>query len=87
MASSTTLPPRPQSALQYHQNQNQQINNFNNPSNNNLLWGLTNDNKIAFIKTADFKSLKNSTSKQKVRMHIHKQKVTTYEDVANVLFH
>ena len=58
-----------------------------NPSNNNLLWGLTNDNKIAFIKNADFKSLKNSTSKQKVRMHIHKQKVTTYEDVANVLFH
>jgi hypothetical protein len=58
-----------------------------NPNNNNLLWGLTNDNKIAFIKNADFKSLKNSTSKQKVRMHIHKQKVTTYEDVANVLFH
>jgi hypothetical protein len=58
-----------------------------NPRSNNLLWGLTNDNKIAFIKNADFKSLKNSTSKQKVRMHIHKQKVTTYEDVANVLFH
>jgi hypothetical protein len=58
-----------------------------NPKNDNLLWGLTNDNKIAFIKNADFKSLKNSTSKQKVRMHIHKQKVTTYEDVANVLFH
>ena len=58
-----------------------------NPSNNNLLWGLTKENKIAFIKNADFQSLKNSTSKQKVRMHIHKQKVTTYEDVANVLFH
>lgn len=58
-----------------------------NPSNNNLLWGLTNDNKIAFIKNADFQSLKNSTSKQKVHMHIHKEKVTTYEDVANVLFH
>ena len=57
-----------------------------NPKNDNLLWGLTNDNKIAFIKNADFKSLKNSTSKQKVRMHIHKEKVTTYEDVANVLF-
>jgi hypothetical protein len=58
-----------------------------NPKNDNFLWGLTNDNKIAFIKNADFKSLKNSTSKQKVRMHIHKEKVTTYEDVANVLFH
>jgi hypothetical protein len=58
-----------------------------NPSSNNLLWGLTNDNKIAFIKNADFQLLKNSTSKQKVHMHIHNEKVTTYEDVANVLFH
>ena len=58
-----------------------------NPSNNNLLWGLTKENKIAFIKNADFQSLKNSTSKQKVHMHIHNGKVTTYEDVANVLFH
>jgi hypothetical protein len=57
-----------------------------NPSNDNLLWGLTNDNKIAFIKNIDFKSLKNSTSKQKVHMHIHKEKVKTYEDIANVLF-
>ena len=57
-----------------------------NPSSNNLLWGLTEDNKIAYIKNADFKSLKNSTSKQKVKMHIHNEKVTTYEDVANVLF-
>ena len=58
-----------------------------NPSNNNLLWGLTKENKIAFIKNADFQTLKNSTSKQKVHMHIHNGKVTTYEDVANVLFH
>ena len=58
-----------------------------NPSNDNLLWGLTKDNKIAFIKNADFQTLKNSTLKQKIHMHIHKEKVTTYEDVANVLFH
>ena len=57
-----------------------------NPSSNNLLWGLTNDNKIAFIKNADFGSLRKSTSKQKVHMHIHKEKVTTYEDVMKVLF-
>lgn len=57
-----------------------------NPSSNNLLWGLTNDNKIAFIKNADFGSLRNSTSKQKVHMHIHNEKVTTYEDVMKVLF-
>jgi hypothetical protein len=57
-----------------------------NPSSNNLLWGLTNDNKIAFIKNADFGSLRNSTSKQKVHMHIHNEKVTTYEDVMKILF-
>jgi succinyl-CoA synthetase beta subunit len=58
-----------------------------NPSNDNLLWGLTKDNKIAYIKNADFQLLKNSTSKQKVHMHIYNEKVKTYEDIANVLFH
>jgi hypothetical protein len=58
-----------------------------NPSSNNLLWGLTADNKIAFIKNTDFQSLKNSTRRQKVYMHIYNKKVTTYEDVAKVLFH
>jgi hypothetical protein len=57
-----------------------------NPKNDNVLWGLTNDKKIAFIKNADFGSLRNSTSKQKVHMHIHNEKVTTYEDVMKVLF-
>jgi hypothetical protein len=58
-----------------------------NPNNDNLLWGLTKDNKIAFIKNVDFRSLTKTTEKQKVPMHIHKEKVKTYEDVANVLFH
>lgn len=58
-----------------------------NPKSDNLLWGLTKDSKIAFIKNADFKSLKNTTAKQKVHMHIQKEKIRTYEDVANVLFH
>ena len=58
-----------------------------NPSNDNLLWGLTKDNKIAYIKNTDFSSLVKTPAKQKVHMHIHKEKVKTYEDVANVLFH
>ncbi len=57
-----------------------------NPKNDNMLWGLTNDKKIAFIKNADFVSLRKSTSKQKVRMHIHNEKVNTYEDIMKVLF-
>jgi hypothetical protein len=57
-----------------------------NPNNDNVLWGLTNDGRIAFIKNADFVSLRKSTSKQKVHMHIHNEKVKTYEDVMKVLF-
>jgi hypothetical protein len=58
-----------------------------NPSSDNLLWGLTKDNKIAYIKNADFSSITNTPAKQKVRMHMHIEKIKTYEDVANVLFH
>jgi hypothetical protein len=58
-----------------------------NPSCDNLLWGLTKDNKIAYIKNADFSTIINSSAKQKVHMHIHKEKLNTYEDIANVLFH
>ena len=57
-----------------------------NPKNENILWGLTSDNKIAFIKNTDFKTLKQSTSKQKVRLHIYKGKLKTYEDIKKVLF-
>jgi hypothetical protein len=58
-----------------------------NPSSDNLLWGLTKDNKIAFIKNADFSFIVKTPTKQKVHMHIHNEKVRTYEDVASVLFH
>lgn len=57
-----------------------------NPNNDNVLWGLTNDKKIAFIKNVDFGSFTKSTSKQKVHMHINNEKVKTYEDVMKVLF-
>lgn len=57
-----------------------------NPNNENLLWGLTKDNKIAFIKNVDFKSLKNTTSKQKIHMHINKDNLKSYEDIMKILF-
>lgn len=57
-----------------------------NPKNDNLLWGLTEDNKIAYIKNADFKSLKKTTSKQKVKIHIHNEKLKSYEEIMKVLF-
>lgn len=58
-----------------------------NPEKDNVLWGLTKDNKIAFIKKEDFKLLKStSTELQNVPMHIHENEVKTYEDIMGVLF-
>lgn len=57
-----------------------------NPGSDNLLWGLTKDNKIAYIKNADFAAFKKTSAKQKVRMHICNEKITSYEDVMKVLF-
>jgi hypothetical protein len=57
-----------------------------NPNNKNLLWGLTKDNNIAFIKNVDFKFLKNTNSRQKVKMHISKEKIKTYQDMKKILF-
>jgi hypothetical protein len=57
-----------------------------NPSHNNLLWGLTSDNKIAFIKNIDFQKLIKTSAKQKVYMHINEEKVKTYADIMRVLF-
>ena len=58
-----------------------------NPEKDNVLWGLTNDNKIAFIKKEDFKLLKSTSPElQNIPMHIHKKEVKTYEDIMGVLF-
>lgn len=58
-----------------------------NPENDNILWGLTNDNKIAYIKKEDFKLLKSSTLQiQNIPMHIHENEVKTYEEIMGVLF-
>ena len=57
-----------------------------NPNKNNILWGLTAENNLAYIKGKDFSLLKNTTKKQKVRMHMSKGSLKTYDDVANVLF-
>ena len=57
-----------------------------NPDNNNILWGITKDNKIAYIKNDDFKTLSRTKSRQKVKMHVYKEKMITYQDVMKVLF-
>jgi hypothetical protein len=57
-----------------------------NPNNINVLWGLTKDNKIAYIKNDDFKVLAKTDKEQTVKMHIFNKKNLTYEDIMGVLF-
>lgn len=57
-----------------------------NPKNENVLWGLTKDNKIAYIKGDDFSEIANSKEKQKIRLHIYNGNLKTYDEVATILF-
>lgn len=57
-----------------------------NPKNDNVLWGLTKDNKLAYFKKADFELLAKTTTKQNVPMHLCKDELKTYEDIMKVLF-
>jgi hypothetical protein len=57
-----------------------------NPKNDNILWGLTKDNKLAYLKNADFALLTITTDKQNVPMHVHEGALKTYDDIMKVLF-
>lgn len=57
-----------------------------NPEKENIIWGLTDDNKLAYLKKGDFRSLRSTAAKQKVQMHIYNGKLKSYEDILKVLF-
>jgi hypothetical protein len=57
-----------------------------NPKEENILWGMTDDNKLAYLKKGDFRSLRSTSSKQKVQMHIYGDKLNSSEDIMKVLF-
>ena len=57
-----------------------------NPENVNILWGLTKDNQLAFLKNADLQLIRSKPGMQKVQMHIHRGELKTYEDIMKVLF-
>jgi hypothetical protein len=57
-----------------------------NPKADNLLWGITNDKKIAYFKNEDFKKLTAVNGKQKLQMHVHKGKWNSYEAIMKLLF-
>jgi hypothetical protein len=57
-----------------------------NPERENLLWGITSDNKLAYIKSEEMKAIKQTKGNYKFTMNIHPDKLTTYEDICKVLF-
>ena len=57
-----------------------------NPEADNLLWGITNDKKIAYFKNEDFKKLIAVKGKQKLQMHVYKGKWNSYEAIMKLLF-
>ena len=57
-----------------------------NPESQNVLWGLTEDNKLAYFSIEDFKALKARTGKVVLKMRVHPTELKTYDDIMNVLF-
>ena len=57
-----------------------------NPNNKNVLWGITNNGKIAYIKGDDFKAIPTKKNKQKIKMHVTAKNVETYDDIKKILF-
>jgi hypothetical protein len=57
-----------------------------NPDDDNLLWGLTKEKKIAYFKNEDFKELAHSKTKQVFRMHVCKENLNSYEEIMKTLF-
>lgn len=57
-----------------------------NPRQENILWGITSDNKIAYIKADDFKKVNITSGEYTFTMNVHSETLKTYEDICKVLF-
>lgn len=57
-----------------------------NPESQNILWGLTKHDKLAYFTIEDFKALKKHSGKVKLKMRVHPTELKTYDEIMNVLF-
>ncbi len=57
-----------------------------NPKNDNLLWGITKNDKLAYFTNEDFNALKIKNGKVNLKMNIHSKELKTYDEIINVLF-
>ena len=57
-----------------------------NPESQNILWGMTEDGKLAYFTASDFKNLEARSGKVAFKMRVHPEELKTYDDIMNVLF-
>lgn len=57
-----------------------------NPESQNVLWGLTEDNKLAYFTIEDFKALKARSGEVVFKMRVHPEELKTYDKIMAVLF-
>jgi hypothetical protein len=57
-----------------------------NPQNENLLWGLTEDGKLAYFTKDDFKKVTQNNGKVTLKMKIHPKELKSYDEIIAVLF-
>lgn len=56
------------------------------PTKNNILWGITSNKEIAFLKAKDFNNITNYSGNVTIKMNIHKSEVKSFQDICNSLF-
>ena len=57
-----------------------------NPQQENMIWGVTNDNKLAYLKANEFKEISQTQGEYTFIMNVHEEPLKTYEDICEVLF-
>ena len=57
-----------------------------NPESQNILWGMTEDGKLAYFTASDFKNLEARSGKVAFKMRVHPEELKTYDDIMSVLF-
>jgi len=55
------------------------------PSKDNILWGITENGKLAYFKEDDFKQINQTTGNYTFKMRVHDQELKTYEEICKVL--
>lgn len=57
-----------------------------NPANDNLLWGLTNEGKLAYLTKENFKLIDKLIGRVTLKMQVHPVELNSYDEIMAVLF-